>query len=314
MNGDQLVEHLALEAWAQRVALGIGRPETALAQSEALERVGSAVHRDLPHQMLSVVNDLRPWISKVAAWAIAVVRPEIVCITDHVAGIVAGMRVESPPDRAPSLLSGPFFVRSRCGADLSPGVRAIWGYEWAGGWYVNVANQREILAHRVRLDWSADTFDAAFADTSAHPDHPESGINWKYRDRVLPAFKWVVALGMLLDARGAPIESQDTTRTQALLRPREAKRGAGMRYRTVRVSKAGVHAIQRAAAAAGEAPDREGLIRRDVIVRGFLRRQACGPGMSERRWVYIEQHVGSRWVRDDETPRRTTVRAVEAPR
>lgn len=284
MNGDQLVEHLALEAWAQRVALGIGRPETVLAQSEALERVGAAVHRNIPRQVRPVADDVWPWTSKVAAWAIAATRPEITSITEHVAGIVAGMRVESPPDQAPALLSGAFFVRSRCGADLSPGVRAIWGYEWADAWYVNVASHREIFAHRVHLDWNAETFEAAFADAPPHPDHPESGINWKYRDRVLPAFKWVVALGMLLDARGAPIESQDTTRTQALLRPREAKRAAGMRYRTVRVSKAGVHAIQRAAAVAGEAPDREGLIRRDVIVRGFLRRQACGPGMSERRW------------------------------
>lgn len=306
MSWEAQIEDLILTSWAHRRRLKL-TPGNLREQGLAMDTIGSAVVAET-----GLAPTWAPVIAKCVGYALGASRPEVTCVTEHVAGIVAGMRVEAPPERAPRLMSGDsFFVRTRCAADLLPGVRAVWGYRWLNAWYVNIVDTRgEVFSHRGQVRWDAPSFDGAFEDAGDAPHTIAPGTAWLYRDRILPAFRWVVALGMLLDARGAPIEVTDSTRTLAVLRPKDAKRAAGMTYRTVRVSSAGVHAVRRAQA--GGAVDREGLTKREVIVRGFLRNQACGPGMAQRRLVYIDSFMSSRWARDEPRPQRTTVRRAES--
>lgn len=303
IRAEDLVERLALEAWAQRVAMGISSPSD---DAESVAIVGISSMRALGLRMSGDwdTNVAMQTAKQAACWALRTSRPEVVGVADDVAALVGGMVVGDPPPAPPALLADAFLVRTRCSADLVPGVRAVWGYSHPDGtWVVGVIGSAGFFTENVQVRWSATTFESCFEST--RPDASQRG-------HVLPAFRWVVALGLLLDARGTPIESIDTTKTQAIIRSRQAKRLAGMRYRAIRVSKAGTHALRQ---------DREhdtqqtnavdGLVRRSVQVRSFLRRQACGPGLAERRWVFVREHTSSRWVSGDPAPLLTTVRAVE---
>jgi hypothetical protein len=299
---EELVERLALESWAQRIAAGITSPSD---DAESVAVVGISSMRALGFRMSGDwdKNLAMQTAKQTACWALRTSRPEVVGVADDVAALVDGMVVGDPPPAPPALLADAFLVRTRCSGDLVPGVRAVWGYGHPdGSWVVGVIGSAGFFAENVRVRWSAPSFDACFESTRPDASH---------RDHVLPAFRWVVALGLLLDARGTPIESVDTTKTQAIIRPRQARRLAGMRYRTIRVSKAGAHALRQSPGRDTEQTSVDGLVRRSVQVRSFLRRQACGPGLTERRWVFIREHASSRWVSGEAAPLLTTVRAVD---
>ena len=47
--------------------------------------------------------------------------------------------------------------------------------------------------------------------------------------------------------------------------------------------------------------DKENLNKKNVNVKGHLRYQACGAGMKDRKLIYIESHVTTKWVKDGDT-------------
>ena len=47
--------------------------------------------------------------------------------------------------------------------------------------------------------------------------------------------------------------------------------------------------------------DKEGLKQKDIKVKGHLRHQAFGTGFKQRRWIYIESFISSKWVKEGDT-------------
>ena len=47
--------------------------------------------------------------------------------------------------------------------------------------------------------------------------------------------------------------------------------------------------------------EKSGLISKETKVRGHLRNQACGVGHKDRKWIYIENYVSKKWVKDGDT-------------
>jgi hypothetical protein len=47
--------------------------------------------------------------------------------------------------------------------------------------------------------------------------------------------------------------------------------------------------------------DKDNLMSKEVRVRGHLRHQAFGVGHKERKWIYIEEYVSTKWVKDGDT-------------
>lgn len=44
--------------------------------------------------------------------------------------------------------------------------------------------------------------------------------------------------------------------------------------------------------------DKDGLIKKNVQVKGHLRHQAYGVGFKERKWIYIESFITTKWVKE----------------
>jgi hypothetical protein len=47
--------------------------------------------------------------------------------------------------------------------------------------------------------------------------------------------------------------------------------------------------------------DKDGLMKKEIKVRGHLRHQAFGSGFSQRRWIYIESFLSSKWIKEGDT-------------
>lgn len=117
------------------------------------------------------------------------------------------------------------------------------------------------------------------------------------------ATRFLVALGLLLDAQGAPLREERERHRE----PRAARKAGvapGWRVRHLYLAD---RPSQRAEAHGGAAggPPGPGSELRTVDVRGHLRWQPYGPGRTERRLVWIESFESRRWVRPG--PRRTVV-------
>ena len=44
--------------------------------------------------------------------------------------------------------------------------------------------------------------------------------------------------------------------------------------------------------------DKDGKVKREVFIRGFLRNQPYGPEHSLRKWIYVEGFESSRWTKE----------------
>lgn len=300
-----MVEQCFLEAWSARradPAEGSDVVEEFHAQGAELARRMGVEHESPYH----------PIMVKACGWAIAARRPEVVSICPGVAELAREIECHGPPERAPALLAdGAVFVRTKSTEPLIGSVRAVAMYRVGGAWYVHTfegsTEGYETFCYRFALEWGAPTLNDAVAERRYDgPDIPNDQVRnlpgEKARARLLPVIRWVLALGALLDAKGAPLVTQDGAAAERILRPKRYKAAQGVRYRTINLSRAGVRPIVHTPSGDGQPHAREGLVRREVDVRPFLRRQACGPRQSERRWVYVESFRSARWSRDGEPP------------
>jgi hypothetical protein len=47
--------------------------------------------------------------------------------------------------------------------------------------------------------------------------------------------------------------------------------------------------------------EKDGLIQKNIKVRGHLRHQAFGTDFTQRRWIYIESFISSKWIKEGDT-------------
>lgn len=343
-----LIEDVCLEAWLRRPRPGVN-VEDREAFAPALVTLGTSL--DLP---IDTAYDALA--AKAAGWALTAIRPEIVGVGPSVGQLVLDVALDGPPEESPTLLrNGAILVRSKSpepllvvddkgpapGDDASarhPGgrldVRAVMLYHAMGAWYATVfCADLQIWGYRFDLDWTALTMEQAvieakydgpgyFGGGLKTAEHLPDKLLPGERDRaiVLPAIRWVLALGALLDAQGAPIAVEDGGATERLLRPIRYRAAQGVAWRTVHVSKKGRHPTVRIVdlddstlVEAIRAGDPTKFEIREVTVRPFLRRQPYGPKGALRRWVYVASFIRKQLVRREDVVTKTSVVAVTPP-
>lgn len=110
--------------------------------------------------------------------------------------------------------------------------------------------------------------------------------------------QFLTVLGLLFEAKTAggvrPLDVE--TRAGKLPDGRPTKKGQGFTAKYVRLSESPRPAAPAASAPRGVPPHGEDLRPEEVRVRGFLRRQPCGPGGRDREVIFIDPHTALRWV------------------
>ena len=164
------------------------------------------------------------------------------------------------------------------GAYALDGAMYLVGLDWPDG--VRVA--------RWRPYWSGGDLPAGIpADTSPLIDDVDAHREWARE-----AARWILMLGLLLDAQGSPVlEGEDVP--VAIRRRAPARPGEGPVVRRVYLDEPTARAGSSSGGTGGVAEGRLGL---EVPVRGHLKRQPYGPAQSLRRWVYVESYEARRWI------------------
>lgn len=111
--------------------------------------------------------------------------------------------------------------------------------------------------------------------------------------------KFIVTMALFLEAETADGRRVAQVRAEAGVLPsgRPPKRGQGWTVRHVRISDEAILSAPRQPSDTrrGAPPHPEGLVAEEVTVRGFLRRQVCGKGRTERKTIYVAPFRRLQW-------------------
>lgn len=231
-----------------------------------------------------------PALVNVAALALALPRDVVHDVSPGAARRADETDLHTLPDEPPTLLRRAALCEVRrphrerlFGSTVSLGAYALdgavylVGLDWPDG--VRVA--------RWRPYWSGGDLPAGIpADASPLIDDVEEHREWARE-----AARWLLMLGLLLDAQGSPVrEGEDVP--VAVRRRSPTGNGDGPVTRRVYLDEparpGGSSAVQ-----GGPVEGRLGL---EVPVKGHLKRQPYGPAQGLRRWVYVESYEARRWV------------------
>ena len=111
--------------------------------------------------------------------------------------------------------------------------------------------------------------------------------------------QWLVKLALFFEAESMSGKRMTTCdpRIATLPNGRPAPKGQSYTVRYLRISDEALTKPQREASADHAPPPHpDNLASKEVLVRGFLRRQVCGKGGKERKVIYIAPHVSHRYV------------------
>lgn len=220
------------------------------------------------------------------------------------------------PGEPPRLLRGAWIVEARepgreilfgataslAGYPLDESIYLI-GLDWPDG----------VKVSRWTPRWDELDLDAAMPERDRSPliDDMDAHHEWARE-----AARFAVVLGLHLDAEGTPIATTDERKPGRQRTPRVSGPSGSAGEWVVRRIHLGRIVPSRPGRPAVESAERaderggsgtEGRLPVTVPVRGHLRRQAYGPGRTERRWIYVEGYEARRWVAP--RPLRVDVRA-----
>jgi len=122
------------------------------------------------------------------------------------------------------------------------------------------------------------------------------------------AFPFVLVYALLFEAEKTPIEVVAERRHEKKsVKIAEQKKGrSGWTIQHISLTERAVYALaDRPPEPREENWEIDDKIAKEVRVRGFLRRQACGPEHGERKWIYVEPFDSTRWMNPG--PRRVVV-------
>lgn len=234
----------------------------------------------------------RPALVNVAALAVAATRGRLLVhqVRPAAAMLVDSTDLHSLPSEAPSLLRRPWILEARrpeTGERLFGSTASLAGYEVDGATYLLGLQYPDGAAvARWTPHWTGEDIEAGIpAETSPLIADVDAHHEWARE-----AARFVIVLGLLLEADGAPLTISDEVG--------RATRGRGdapawsirnvYLERPERRGKSG-------SIAGGGAPE-GGRVAEAVEVRGHLRRQRHGPGSELTRWIYVASYEARRWV------------------
>ncbi|NNB89657.1 hypothetical protein [Corallococcus exiguus] len=189
------------------------------------------------------------------------------------------------PDTPPALLRQPWLLEVRHsdeGARLFGDTLSLSGYTLDGTSYLlGLLGDGNAIVAPWQPRWTGeDLAEGTHQERSPLIDegHAPAHAAWARE-----AARYAVVFDLLAEAEGTPLRIEDG-------RQRDAR--AGLPVRNVY--------LDGAVSAPLESPPEAGSTGRDAVarqVRGHLKRQRHGPGLSLSRWIYVSQYAAWRWVR-----------------
>jgi hypothetical protein len=212
-------------------------------------------------------------------------------LTDGVSKRVVNTRIETLPAELPEKLKQSFLFEAKDNGVLFDDIVAIGGFLLDGDLVLLSAYKdgNTIWQHEKGAYDGRNLKDIQF---DREPDKEIHGKQTFDRATRKDTFAFITVLALMLEAERTPI-LVDGGSKKARKRNNNKKDGqAGWIERRIYID-------ARYAAKRSEDPvpmDRDGKIKRDVYIQGFLRHQQYGPKHGLRKWVYIEGFESSRWA------------------
>lgn len=239
----------------------------------------------------------QPALVNIAALALSMDRLVVHRLTADAAEQVRSTELRAIPGAPPALMRRPWIIESRRPERyaLFGNTAALAGYELDGRLYlIGLDYPDGIRVEPVRIHWQEQDIEPMSVDSPLIEGDIHEHRLWAEQ-----AAEWVVTLGALLEAEGAPLEAEDWSEVPTRKRSRR-QRGqsgdAGWNVRRVSLTRAAAQRVSMRVSAPAETHNREGLMLGETWVRGHLRRQPYGPGRQLRKWVYIEGYEARRWM------------------
>lgn len=245
-----------------------------------------------------------PPLVNIAALALSVDRLVVHEIRPQAVRLIDATDLHSLPDEPPRLMRGAWVVEVRePGREVLFGdIASLGGYELDGIWYlVGLGYPDGCTIARMRPAWRGGDL-AAGVEPEFETSLLEGMDPGEHAEWGRAAARFVIVLGLLLDASGTPIRTRDEG-------PALAGRSKGRSHpaRPWAVRRVWIDGAPQgtsvAGIGAGEGEAQEGRLAVESEVRGHLKRQPFGPGGKERRWIYVAGYEARRWV----APRPTKV-------
>jgi hypothetical protein len=245
------------------------------------------------HSGVDVV-DGAPALVNVGALALAAVpRLTVHSVRPGAAGLVHATDLHSLPGEPPRLLRRAWLLevrRPEAGERLFGETVSLGGYDLDGRTYlVGLDYPDGVHVAGWRPAWGERDLEVALPHGESSPliEDVDAHHEWARE-----AARFAVVLGLLLDAEGAPLRREDDRRDTA---GKPAARGPGRpgEY-VVRHLYLDDSPANRAGGSGGVSVP--GTLAAQVVVRGHLKRQPCGPGGRERRWIWVGGYEARRWV------------------
>ena len=229
-------------------------------------------------------------------------------VTGAVAKKVVGTRILMLPPELPGKMKSSFLFEAKEGA-LFDDVVAIGGFLLDGDLVLlSVYEDGEsIWQHSIGNFGGRKLEDIQFDRT---PTESEDGKKVVERAARKDTFAFATILSIMLEAERSPILLDEGSK-KAKKRNKLKQAASKSDWVERRIY---IDAKYRAKETENDPVpmDKEGKIKKDVFISGFLRHQPYGPGRSLRKWVYVDGFASSRWVAKD--PRKVTIVLREGDR
>ncbi len=237
-----------------------------------------------------------PTLVNVAALAVSAARGRLLVhrVRPAAAALVDSTDLHSLPAEPPRLLRRPWILEARrpeTGERLFGETAALAGYQVDGVTYlIGLSYPDGARVARWTPRWTGGELDAGIpAETSPLIDDADTHHAW-----VRDAARFAIVLGLLLDAEGAPLRTED--QVGGATSSKGGRRGDAPAWAIRNVYLERPEHRGGGGSGAGEGAPVAGKIGEIVAVRGHLKRQRHGPGNELVKWVYVAGYEARRWV------------------
>jgi hypothetical protein len=213
-------------------------------------------------------------------------------LTDGVVEKIKHTRIENIPKEIPVFMKNSFLIEARHDKNLFGNIRSI------GGFMANNELNLIIVTDEEKDNHFSQTLPASFDGRKLED------INMMYKKETdIPhlifmkerkdIFSFALKLSLMMEAERTPLAVETANRKKqgkSKPNPREATDWIEKRVyidKTIKYQKKG---------STKGALDKDGKFLKETLVHGFPRLQRFGKGLSESKWVYIDDYGSSRWV------------------
>lgn len=251
------------------------------------------LRRDAARLIAASFRYVPPSMVNVAALALSMDRLAVHEMSGGAIRMVHNADLRSIPDGPPRLMRHPWLIESAdLDAPLWGDTVCLGGYELDGDYYlVGLRYPDGAIVARWTPEWGSDDKEIEMpVDNSPIIDNVEGHRQWAQN-----AARFVLILGLLLEAWGSPLESKTATPGKRKRGERAARARAWVVQRIV-LSRPRTRR-SRTEEAGGSAGRLLGdRVPQQTMVSGHLRRIRYGPEHSESRWQWIQAYEARRWV------------------